>query len=233
MLYSGGRGGHTLNHARRIFPKRSKNLSLPQGFNVTLAVEPMHPLVAAGWTVYQELLDTLDLVRHFQSDHFKLVLDTYHFGLEPGLVECLGDFVPHISIVHLADGRFRFLSTSKNVADSETESSARTNCLDPSGLWIRRGFRCRTFRTRDRSMQLCRVAQSQQGRLRTPRARRSGLKAIVAVRDFWKCSFRTNGFLNCQIYCVPNRVVKKQSASDLTFLLVLDPDFSTAKQKSK
>jgi sugar phosphate isomerase/epimerase len=106
IVHSGARGGHTLNHARRLFAKAIKEL-LPaaQAFNVTLAVEPMHPKVSANWTVYPELLDTLDLVRSMQSDHLKMVVDTYHLGLESGLVELLPEILPHIAVVHLADGR--------------------------------------------------------------------------------------------------------------------------------
>ncbi len=106
LIYSGPRGGHTGNHARRLFLSALTELA-PRAANagVTLAIEPMHPGCAADWTFLTSLDETLCLLQAINSPHVKMVLDTYHLGHEARLIERLAAIVPQIAIVQLGDGR--------------------------------------------------------------------------------------------------------------------------------
>jgi sugar phosphate isomerase/epimerase len=60
IVYSGARGGHTHNHARRLLRSAiSEILPLADEFGVALALEPMHPGCAAEWTFLTDLKDAL------------------------------------------------------------------------------------------------------------------------------------------------------------------------------
>ncbi|OYV81007.1 MAG: hypothetical protein B7Z73_18595, partial [Planctomycetia bacterium 21-64-5] len=106
VVYSGGRAGHTHNHARRLVKDALREL-LPAAAEqqVTLAIEPMHRGCAAECTFLTTIDDTLELVEGFGSPWLKLAFDTYHFGLQDGIVERLATLAERIAIVHLGDGK--------------------------------------------------------------------------------------------------------------------------------
>lgn len=106
LVHSGPRAGHTANHARRLFQSALKEL-LPQAAEsaVVLAVEPMHPGCAAEWTFLTSLDETLALVATAGSPNLKIVLDTYHLGLDPEFVAKIPQLTPHVALVQLGDGR--------------------------------------------------------------------------------------------------------------------------------
>lgn len=105
VVYSGATAGHIHKHARRLFLEAlDQLLPVAAAANVTLALEPMYPDCSEPWTITPSLDDTLDVLDHCNSAYLKLVFDTYHMGFEPGMVERLGELVPHIAVVHLADG---------------------------------------------------------------------------------------------------------------------------------
>ena len=106
VVYSGARAGHTYNHARRLFKNAlGEMLPVAAEYDVTLAVEPMHEGCASEWTFLTTLSDGLDLITDIGHPALKLVLDTYHLGHEPSLVEQLPDIAEHLAIVQLGDGR--------------------------------------------------------------------------------------------------------------------------------
>jgi sugar phosphate isomerase/epimerase len=106
VLYSGPRAGHTRNHAQRLFQAALVELSpLAAEADVTLAVEPMHPGCAAQWTFLNSLDDTLDLLEKVAAANVKMVLDTYHLGLDGGLLGRIAQLVPQIALVQLGDAR--------------------------------------------------------------------------------------------------------------------------------
>jgi sugar phosphate isomerase/epimerase len=106
VLYSGARGGHTFNHARRLLDDAlAQLLPAAQDLDVTVALEPMHPAFAGDWTFLTDLTDAVALVAAYGHPQLKLVFDTYHWGREPALARRITAMVPHIAIVHLADGR--------------------------------------------------------------------------------------------------------------------------------
>lgn len=106
VVYSGGRGGHTSNHSRRIFKAALQDL-LPVAaeFDVKLAIEPMHPGCAAEWTFLTCLDDVLTLMDELRSSHLQLVFDAYHLsGCEQSLSR-LPELIPHIALVQLGDAK--------------------------------------------------------------------------------------------------------------------------------
>jgi sugar phosphate isomerase/epimerase len=106
VVYSGGRNGHTQNHARRLFAGALAELvPLAERSGVTLAIEPMHPGCAEEWTFLTSLDEAMGLVAGIGSPRLKLAFDTYHLGHDPSIVEQIARVAPHIGVVHLGDGR--------------------------------------------------------------------------------------------------------------------------------
>ena len=106
VVYSGGRSGHTHNHARRLLTGAIAELAPAAAqHGVTLAIEPMHPGCSGEWTFLNTIDDALELIRCCGANHVKLAFDTYHFGAEPGIADRLVQLAPDVAIVHLGDGR--------------------------------------------------------------------------------------------------------------------------------
>jgi sugar phosphate isomerase/epimerase len=106
VVYSGARAGHTHSHARRIVKDAlTQLLPLAEELNVTLAIKPVHPECASGWTFLTCLDETVALVESIASAHLKIVFDTYHQGWDAQVVERVARLAPHIAIVHLGDGK--------------------------------------------------------------------------------------------------------------------------------
>lgn len=104
VIYSGARGGHTHNHARRLVNEALRKL-LPAAAEqqVTLAIEPMHTGCATEWTFLTSIDDALSLIDAFDSPWLKLAFDTYHFGQQAGILEQLPALAERIAVVHLGD----------------------------------------------------------------------------------------------------------------------------------
>ncbi|MCE9604302.1 MAG: sugar phosphate isomerase/epimerase [Planctomycetia bacterium] len=105
IVYSGARGGHTFNHAKRLLRDALKELlPIARKHKVTLALEPMHPDASAECTFLNDPLDALSLIETFHDPHLKLAFDTYHIGLLPDWQAKLKAVAEHIAVVHLGDG---------------------------------------------------------------------------------------------------------------------------------
>ena len=106
VVYSGGRAGHTHNHARRLLVDALRELiPLAEDLRVTLAIEPMHPACAADCTFLTSLADALAVMDAVASPRLQLTFDAYHFGADRAAIELLPKFAGRIAIVHLADGK--------------------------------------------------------------------------------------------------------------------------------
>jgi len=106
IVYSGARGGHTHNHARRLIKDALTHLApLAQELRVWLAIEPMHPGCAGPWTFLNSIDDVLALLAAVGSPQVKMVFDTYHLGQEPGVVDRIPQIVPHVALVQLGDAK--------------------------------------------------------------------------------------------------------------------------------
>jgi sugar phosphate isomerase/epimerase len=105
-ICSGGRAGHTYNHARRLI--KDALLALVDEaatVGVDLAVEPMHPGCAAPCTFLTSLDDVLALLEAVGSPHVKMVFDTYHLGQDAAILDRIAGLVPKIALVQLGDAK--------------------------------------------------------------------------------------------------------------------------------
>ncbi len=106
IVYTGARGGHTYNHARRLVRSALEELlPLAEQLDVDLALEPMHPGCAKGWTFLTDLDDTLEMLEAVGGTRVKLVLDTYHLGHDEGLAARIPEIVSRVALVQLGDAR--------------------------------------------------------------------------------------------------------------------------------
>ncbi len=106
VTHSGARGGHTFNHAKRLFYGALEELApLAADLGVTLAIEPMHPECGAEWTFLASVDDALDVINELCFPNVKLVFDTYHLCQNGELIDRIAELVPHIAVVHLGDSR--------------------------------------------------------------------------------------------------------------------------------
>ena len=106
VVYSGARGGHTLNHANRLFHQAIDTLlPLAEELSVTLAIKPMHSLCASGWTFLTDLERAAEWSRSYNHDRLKLVLDLYQWGFDPSFGDLLDSLVSELALVQLGDGR--------------------------------------------------------------------------------------------------------------------------------
>jgi len=106
LLYSGGRGGHTANHARRLLRGALVEL-VPQAIEagVILAIEPMHPGCATEWTFLTSLDNALEVLQEVDSPQVKMVYDTYHLAQGDVDLDRVRQIVPRIALVQLGDAR--------------------------------------------------------------------------------------------------------------------------------
>ncbi len=106
VVCSGARAGHTFNHARRLVQGALTELvPLAAELGVVMALEPMHPGCAAQCTFLNNLDDALSVIEAIDQPNVKLLLDTYHLGQDPGLVERIPQIAPQIALVQLGDAR--------------------------------------------------------------------------------------------------------------------------------
>ena len=106
VVYSGGRNGHTHNHARRLLRDAlGELLPLADQLNVALALEPMHPGCAEEWTFLTGLEDTLELIDELGSPRLQFVFDSFHLCQDDRVLAFLPELVDRIAVVHLGDSR--------------------------------------------------------------------------------------------------------------------------------
>jgi sugar phosphate isomerase/epimerase len=106
VLYSGGRGGHTMRHAHRLLTGALAALiPVAEEEGVQLALEPMHPQCAKDWTILTSLDDALRVIEELDHPQLKLVVDTYQLAEEPDVPEQIVACGDRIGIVHLGDAR--------------------------------------------------------------------------------------------------------------------------------
>ncbi|HBO45610.1 MAG TPA: sugar phosphate isomerase/epimerase [Planctomycetaceae bacterium] len=122
IVYSGGRAGHTFNHARRLVKGALAELATrADQLDLTLALEPMHPGCADGWTFLTSLDETLGLLDEIASPRVKLVFDTYHLGQQPEAVDRIEQIASRVALVQLGDAK-------------ETPDGEQNRCLLGQGV---------------------------------------------------------------------------------------------------
>ncbi len=106
IIYTGPRGGHTHNHARRLIKSAVAELApLATELGVALAVEPMHAGCAAEWTFLTDLDETIELMDSVGDASLKLAFDTYHMGHDPWVLDRLVELAPRVAVVQLGDAK--------------------------------------------------------------------------------------------------------------------------------
>lgn len=105
IVYTGGRGGHTQSHARRLVRDALRELApRAEAAGVCLAVEPMHVGCACEWTFLTSLADALELLDAVECPQVKLAFDTYHLGHGEECCDAAARVAGRIAVVHLGDG---------------------------------------------------------------------------------------------------------------------------------
>lgn len=105
VVYSGGRSGHTGNHARRLLVDALSDLApIALEHGVTLALEPMHASCAGQFTFLHGLDETVEVLDRVDCPGLKLVFDTYHLCQEPLGSARISEIAPRVAVVHLGDG---------------------------------------------------------------------------------------------------------------------------------
>ncbi len=104
IVNTGSRARHTFNHARRIVRDALREL-IPAAVEagVTIALEPMHPAAAGDVTFLTTLEETLEILSAVDHPRAKLVLDLFHCSGFLKEVDRLGELVPAIALVQVAD----------------------------------------------------------------------------------------------------------------------------------
>lgn len=106
IVYSGARGGHTLNHAWRLFRTAlDKILPFAEEHGVVLAVEPMPACCGADFTFLNGINESARLIDEYDSSHLKLALDTYCLADQPVEFDRLAELASEIAIVQVGDAK--------------------------------------------------------------------------------------------------------------------------------
>ncbi len=104
VAVSGSRGGHTHNHARRLFRDALQELApVAEEHGRLLVVETVHPNLPQTNNFLASLDDALELLDKVGHPRVKLLLDLYHAAAEENLLERLPELAPRIGLVQLAD----------------------------------------------------------------------------------------------------------------------------------
>jgi sugar phosphate isomerase/epimerase len=106
VILSGGRSGHTRNHAKRLLMSALKELSeAGRAVGVQLAVEPMHIGCAHDFTFLTSIPDTLDVISKLGQSNLGIVFDSYHMAQDHNVLEWLPSLVPLVRLVQLGDAK--------------------------------------------------------------------------------------------------------------------------------
>lgn len=120
-VYSGDQGGHIRSHLRRLMRFALKELApIAEEHGVSLAIEPMRPDVARGWTYLTSLDETLEVIHQADSPAVKLIYDAFHFGCDPDDIGQIPGLVDRVALVQVADS-------------VELPVSGRSRCLCGTG----------------------------------------------------------------------------------------------------
>jgi sugar phosphate isomerase/epimerase len=108
LLNSGERGHYTPKHARRLCIEAMKRLApLAQEEGVLLGMEPCHPACCKDTTWMTDVDHVRDMrqcvIDATGCDVVRLVLDVYHLGETPDLIDRIPEFLDDLCLVQLAD----------------------------------------------------------------------------------------------------------------------------------
>jgi len=103
-VVTGPQGGHIRSNANRLVVEALKELvPLAALYGIQLALQPMHPMFAKGWSFIHSLDETLVILDRVKDSRLKMAFGTYHLWQEPQLFDRLAELTPRIGLVRLAD----------------------------------------------------------------------------------------------------------------------------------
>ena len=151
MVHSGGRNGHTIRHAIRIFEHAIDTLlPVAEDYGVRLAVEPMGGADSQAWSIYRNIKPYLNMVQAYDSDSLGVAVDLFHCGLDLNALKLFTDVSEKICLLQIADRttsqcRHRRLPGQGNVDIAkwlETLGAAGVQCPVEIEAWgeINRAF---------------------------------------------------------------------------------------------
>ncbi|QDV26180.1 sugar phosphate isomerase/epimerase family protein [Aureliella helgolandensis] len=105
-VITGGRAGHTRNHAHNILRTALRHMAeAAQAVGVQLALEPMHVGCAYDWSFLNTIPECLDIIAGIDNPHLGIVFDCYHVAQDPAALMWLESIVPYVRLVQLGDAR--------------------------------------------------------------------------------------------------------------------------------
>ena len=106
VVVSGGRAGHTQNHARRLLLDALKRLGDDADeHNVTLGVQPFDSGLFADCSFLNGLDQTLDVLTTCDHPRVRMIFDVYHLWQEADLLRRVAQVAPWVALVRLSDWR--------------------------------------------------------------------------------------------------------------------------------
>ncbi len=104
VLNSGGRSGHTANHARRLLCEALVHLGdLAAEQQVELALQPGRPLLSDEWSFLNSLNEVMDVVDACDHPYVGMAFDAFHLAEDEQLVSRIGEVLPYVTTVQLSD----------------------------------------------------------------------------------------------------------------------------------
>ena len=104
VIHPGSRNGHTNSHLSRIFRTAFQTLTpIAEDYGVRLAIEPCLGYRQSPFDFFRSWQQQFEAILEFPPDQLGLVIDLYHLGDQAELLRLLGNFLPRIALVQLAD----------------------------------------------------------------------------------------------------------------------------------
>jgi sugar phosphate isomerase/epimerase len=106
VVVTGGRAGHTLNHARRLLRDALWELGDAAGRSgISIALQPVHRRPIERWSFLTTLDATLDMLDWCDHPRVGMVFDFFHVWREPDLCRRIPEFLPWVRLAALCDAR--------------------------------------------------------------------------------------------------------------------------------
>ncbi len=104
IVHAGGQGGHTRNHAHRLFGAALREIvPIARDYGVRLAIEPMERPLGRDFTFIHEMGCALELCGAYEPHEVGIVFDLFHFGYDRTQKKLLERNIDRVALVQLAD----------------------------------------------------------------------------------------------------------------------------------
>jgi sugar phosphate isomerase/epimerase len=103
---TGAQGPYEKVEARKIVVAGLREVArFASGFGLKLAIEPIHPSIAAQFTLVTSIQQAIDLIEEVGEPNLGLSFDTWHSWDQPNLFSEIAKFAGRFLIVHIGDWR--------------------------------------------------------------------------------------------------------------------------------